>query len=129
MRALVHEAENLQTASSALADSDTAVKESAKQLGNAAAGLGDLAVQLGTLSSQLAETAELLRASDPEGVKRELQRSVDQTERLRSRIDEVSGESRSHLNLIERSLTQGKIIGVAAALLAATAAVLVVVLG
>ena len=129
MRALVHEAGNLQTASSALADSDTAVKESAKQLGNAAAGLGDLAVQLGTLSSQLAETAELLRASDPEGVKRELQRSVDQTERLRSRIDEVSGESRSHLNLIERSLTQGKVIGVAAALLAATAAVLVVVLG
>ena len=118
LRALTEEAEKLQTASQALADADSAVRASASELTATAKELAELSTQLGELSSNLADTAELLRAADPEGVKRELERGVDQTERLRSRIDETAGENRSHLNAIERSLTQVKILaGLAAAAL------------
>ena len=125
MRALTANAGKLQTAAEALAEADEAVRSSAIQLTNAATGLNDLSIQLGVLTAQLSTTSEALLKADPEGVKRELGRNFDQTERLRSRIDEATGETRSNFDAITRSLNQVKIIAVLAMVFALAAAALV----
>jgi hypothetical protein len=61
-------------------------------------------------------------------VKRELGRTTEQIERLRSRLDETAGESRSRFDAITSSVNQARLLAGLGMIFALAAAVLVVVL-
>ena len=104
LRNLVAQSDRLQSAAESLTKADGAVSESAKQLTYVASQLSESSIQLGTLAAQLASATQALIKSDPEGVKRELGRNVEQIERLRSRLDETSAEQKTRLEASEKAV-------------------------
>ena len=127
LRSLTSQIEQLQSAASALANARAGVGESATALTESATTLTELSAQLGILAAQLAGATEALIQSDPEGVKRELKNNVEQIERLRSRMDESSGEARASTHAIAKAVGQVRILASGAVLLGLAAVVLLVV--